>query len=904
MIPYCRPFFKRPDSPRFVKRGRIFERWHGCLGYALSPFFVGDDQIASQLGLNTVVYFYFLRWAIVILLVYTVVSCAVFLPLNLSGGVDSSARSRTWGNRRCFGSQRVFVWPSGASLVFPLFFLSVLSHDVFSQRSKIRAVIHEFFRHPEWMRSNRHTLKLWPIPATVSSTQLRAAIENQFPSVQIEWVRVVPAGLEAPLAILEQKRVLQETILRATTRSPSAVSGPASVPSASPTSPRFLPVTESPASELSPAFVQPQEAQPRVTVLVSPPHPHLQPPPPPPTRPDSHRVNPLRYVIGFPFLFCFCCQPRQLRGQKNDDQETTTLQRRLVGVELDLQQTYHALSRTVAAVHLGSPPTLGVAYLHFAGHDDALVVVKRRAFTGSAKPLSLRLGPQRRSHRISVEYAGLDPADPIWGNMGVPHGIGKFLRYAFVVTVMFFFIFFWNIPVAFLANIDNLASLPVIGPFMKWILGLSNFARGLLVAYLPSLMLLVFSLLLIPLLEKITSFLGHDSRSRRRLSFLSLYLLWMTMNVLFVPALISAATSIVALFSLNFDRAIQVISAILSSAGRVVFAFVIQYSLLWNFARFLRLFQYIWELLLTLYRLASLVPMPLSMPSPFSLSEVFALETSYCEAMLILGIALILAPAIPLIVPTCLLFFVLRLLFDRWQLVSIAMSQPPTNHSHVRRVNSAPSLMLSSPSLLTPTPGPGSSSQQAPLPQSPVSLQSVSSAQSDISPPSSVSEGTPAPALDRFAPKFSRSLQLPPEQRRTAPVLDGVESGFDFSLLFWVGIFTLCYLGAAGLSLGAFLLGNYGVVMGIITMALGLAMPAFSCGYLVWLRATHHLGIPNEPPAHRKGEHRVHHHRRPDEPPECDCAALRRMAQQSFIHPVEKDILARLALLRTQAQQR
>ncbi len=91
------------------------------------------------------------------------------------------------------------------------------------------------------------------------------------------------------------------------------------------------------------------------------------------------------------------------------------------------------------------------------------------------------------------------------------------MRNILVYLFLFGLIFFWSIPVGFisaLCNLSNLSKVKFLGDILKEVVGISPMVKGFLEGFLPSLALIVFMALLVPIIKFATWLRGLDSYSQ------------------------------------------------------------------------------------------------------------------------------------------------------------------------------------------------------------------------------------------------------------------------------------------------------------------------------------------------------------------------------------------------------
>ncbi len=104
---------------------------------------------------------------------------------------------------------------------------------------------------------------------------------------------------------------------------------------------------------------------------------------------------------------------------------------------------------------------------------------------------------------------------------------------------IFFFIFFWSVPVLFvagLANIENLSKLQGLA-WLKKISELSPFLVGVIQGFVPSLLLFVYGNIVVDILRKMIDFCGPRDKPTRERIVMQAYWAYLLFNNLLVSAI-------------------------------------------------------------------------------------------------------------------------------------------------------------------------------------------------------------------------------------------------------------------------------------------------------------------------------------------------------------------------------
>ncbi|ORX90223.1 DUF221-domain-containing protein, partial [Basidiobolus meristosporus CBS 931.73] len=194
----------------------------------------------------------------------------------------------------------------------------------------------------------------------------------------------------------------------------------------------------------------------------------------------------------------------------------------LFGTKVDMIEHYHKLLKNydflvTKARSLSYPPTT-VGFVTFTNQNSANIVAQTlthtRAFTCITK-----LAP--------------DPRDISWKNLyRTKREI--LIRKSIIEVAIFFLMFFWAYPVATLASWLSADTLQKLFPNIKEWTNQSNFAKGVILKFLPSIFMLIFMAILPFILESLIKFQKKPSRSLIELAVLKKYFLFQLINVLLI----------------------------------------------------------------------------------------------------------------------------------------------------------------------------------------------------------------------------------------------------------------------------------------------------------------------------------------------------------------------------------
>ncbi len=109
-----------------------------------------------------------------------------------------------------------------------------------------------------------------------------------------------------------------------------------------------------------------------------------------------------------------------------------------------------------------------------------------------------------------------EPEDVLWDSLAVDYK-SHLVRNILVYLFLFALIFFWSIPVGFisaLCNLSNLSKIKFLGDILKEVVGINPMIKGFLEGFLPSLALIVFMALLVPIIKLAIWLRGLESYSK------------------------------------------------------------------------------------------------------------------------------------------------------------------------------------------------------------------------------------------------------------------------------------------------------------------------------------------------------------------------------------------------------
>ncbi|KAG8377432.1 hypothetical protein BUALT_Bualt08G0032300 [Buddleja alternifolia] len=132
-----------------------------------------------------------------------------------------------------------------------------------------------------------------------------------------------------------------------------------------------------------------------------------------------------------------------------------------------------------------------------------------------------------------------EPRDVFWSNLCVPYRLFWIRRIAVIVASIFFVTFFL-IPVVFTQGLIHFDKLKKIFPFLQNI-GQRKFVEQLITGYLPSVIFIIFQLIVPPIMMVFSSLEGAISRSGRKRSACIKVVYFLIWNVFFANIVTEAA---------------------------------------------------------------------------------------------------------------------------------------------------------------------------------------------------------------------------------------------------------------------------------------------------------------------------------------------------------------------------
>ncbi|GAM17713.1 hypothetical protein SAMD00019534_008880 [Acytostelium subglobosum LB1] len=183
-----------------------------------------------------------------------------------------------------------------------------------------------------------------------------------------------------------------------------------------------------------------------------------------------------------------------------------------------------------------------------------------------------------------VTYPAPDPYDVYWKNAGISYK--SFLQRTLVVSIfIFFLVFFWMVPITFISGFSNIATLQKVKIF-DWLIDLINkstILAGFLQGFLPSLIMIIFMAILVPIIKLASRLQGYHAHSLIDKSVLRKYFIFQVVNVFLISAIagsifqsiesiVDNPSSVITMLASSLPgQAFQMINLIMISACKPVF---------------------------------------------------------------------------------------------------------------------------------------------------------------------------------------------------------------------------------------------------------------------------------------------------------------------------------------------
>jgi len=148
--------------------------------------------------------------------------------------------------------------------------------------------------------------------------------------------------------------------------------------------------------------------------------------------------------------------------------------------------------------------------------------------------------PRKHPYQFEVISAP-EPNDVMYSTAGVTF-FSRVIRWIVINIFFVLLVLFWTIPIAFAASVTTLSTITALSGFgwLSWILDIAPEIRGLIEGYLPTLFVIVFMALLLPIIKLLTWFEAPHARSEHEARVLSKYWMFELFHVLLVFTIIGS----------------------------------------------------------------------------------------------------------------------------------------------------------------------------------------------------------------------------------------------------------------------------------------------------------------------------------------------------------------------------
>jgi hypothetical protein len=270
-----------------------------------------------------------------------------------------------------------------------------------------------------------------------------------------------------------------------------------------------------------------------------------------------------------------------------------------------------------------------------------------------------------------VEFAPAE-SDIQWRNIRLGWW-QQWIRYLLMVAITCVLIIFWGVPVGFMAqwaNIDHLETLAALHDSIVWLKGFGPTAVSILTRLSPTLTLLIFMNLLVPVIRVLFDYVERPAtRSGQELKVFRTYYAFLLFNVLFLSTLTSQISNIVTELIRNPSNTVTDVAKHLGETLPVYGAFFINYILNAAFiSGAMGLPRVMFFLLHFVYLKMAKSPAEVERAKKESVGG-FEYDYQYAAHLNIFTIALCYSSMVPLILPTALLYFMLWFAIDKYNLV-------------------------------------------------------------------------------------------------------------------------------------------------------------------------------------------------------------------------------------------
>eukprot|EP00741_Cyanophora_paradoxa_P025687 tig00000388_g24789.t1 len=272
-----------------------------------------------------------------------------------------------------------------------------------------------------------------------------------------------------------------------------------------------------------------------------------------------------------------------------------------------------------------------------------------------------------------------DPADIKWQNLRVTT-LEFRVRTAAVFLVILIIVFFWNVPLAFVAEVNNLAQAPIIGNLLDAL----PWLKRSLTQYWPSLLLLIFNTALPSIVYGLVQLQGYITYSMEYRAACTTIFAFFFLNLIIFPSALKSllkfaefvTEQMMAQEVLDLSLGLtlsRVLGTVLGSSGSFFVAYVLQACFIRNCVDLLGIPQ----VLVTAWR-TSRAKTPVERAEARDVPP-FEFHVGYAEVAILFAVAIMFSSTVPLILPPAAAFFFYRYLVDKANLMYVCRPYTATD---------------------------------------------------------------------------------------------------------------------------------------------------------------------------------------------------------------------------------
>jgi hypothetical protein len=199
-------------------------------------------------------------------------------------------------------------------------------------------------------------------------------------------------------------------------------------------------------------------------------------------------------------------------------------------------------------------------FVEFFQQSDA-----QAAFQSVAHNLPLHMSPR---------YIGLDPTQVIWANLRIKWW-ERVIRHSATLAFVVAMIIFWGIPTAAVGAISNIDALTDKVHFLRFILDVPSWIRGVITGLLPVVLMSVLMALVPIVLRLMAKWGGDPSLAAVEMTVQNWYFAFQIVEVFLVVTLASAATSVVTSIINNPQSAASLLAAKIPNASNFYVSYIV-----------------------------------------------------------------------------------------------------------------------------------------------------------------------------------------------------------------------------------------------------------------------------------------------------------------------------------------